>query len=133
VALTLSGRIYKRHFYGLIKSEQIIEALQHLQRHVPAKIILIWDRARIHVSKKVQTYLADHPEIEIEFLPAYAPELNPEEYCQGMSNKLSRMLGPAVNPKCDRCWIGALLACDIDPTSCSVSFTQPAFLLGNSG
>ena len=31
----------------------------------------------------VQHYLAMHPEIHIEFLPAYAPELNPEEYCHG--------------------------------------------------
>jgi transposase len=83
VALTLSGRIYKRHFNGSIKSEQIIEALQHLHRHVPGKIILIWDRARIHICKKVRTYLADHPKIEVEFLPAYSPELNPEEYCHG--------------------------------------------------
>jgi transposase len=83
VALTLSGKIYKRHFYGSIKSEQIIEALQHLRRHVPGKIILIWDRARIHTSKKVQSYLSGHTEIEVELLPAYSPELNPEEYCHG--------------------------------------------------
>ena len=83
VALTLSGRIYKRHFEGAMKSEQIIETLDHLQRHLPGKIILIWDRARIHTSKKVQNYLSDHPEICVELLPAYAPELNPEEYCHG--------------------------------------------------
>ena len=83
MALTLSGRIYKRHFNGSIKSEQIIESLQHLQRHVPGKIILIWDRARIHPSKKVRNYHSDHPEIYVEFLPAYPPELNPEEYCHG--------------------------------------------------
>lgn len=83
VALSLSGRIYKRHFDGSIKSEQVIEALQHLQRHIPGKIILIWDRARIHTSKKVRNYLSDHPEIYVEFLPAYSPELNPEEYCHG--------------------------------------------------
>jgi transposase len=83
VALTLSGRIYKRHFNGSIKSEQIIEALQHLLRHVPGKIILIWDRARIHTSKKILTYLSDYPEIDVKLLPAYAPELNPEEYCHG--------------------------------------------------
>jgi transposase len=83
VALSLSGRIYKRHFHGSIKSEQIIQSLQHLHRHVPGKIILIWDRARIHTSKKVRNFLSNHPEIYIEFLPAYSPELNPEEYCHG--------------------------------------------------
>ncbi len=47
------------------------------------KIILIWDRARIHRSKITKVYLQNHPEIRMEELPAYAPELNPEEYCHG--------------------------------------------------
>jgi putative transposase len=84
VALTLSGKIYKRHFDGAMKSEQIIATLQHLQRHLPGKIILIWDRARIHTSKKVQRYLTNHSDIYVELLPAYSPELNPEEYCHGL-------------------------------------------------
>ena len=44
---------------------------------------MIWDRARIHKSKVMQAYLQQHPEIIIEALPAYAPQLNPEEYCHG--------------------------------------------------
>jgi transposase len=83
VALTLSSRIYKLHFEGSIQSEQIIEMLEHLQRHVPATLILIWDRARIHTRRQVSDYLSKHPEIRVELLPAYAPELNPEEYCHG--------------------------------------------------
>lgn len=82
-ALTLSGKLYKRHFEGALRSEHTIQALQHLQSHLPGRIILIWDRARIHTSKKVQEYLSKHPEIQVELLPAYAPELNPEEYCHG--------------------------------------------------
>jgi transposase len=83
VTLTLSGRIYKRHFEGALRSEQVIETLEHLQRHIPGKIILMWDRASIHLSKKTQSYLCAHPEIMVVLLPAYAPELNPEEYCHG--------------------------------------------------
>ncbi len=83
VALTLSGKIYKRHFEGSINSQKLIEALDPLRRHVPGIIILIWDRARIHRSKIVNAYLENHPEILIEELPPYAPELNPEEYCHG--------------------------------------------------
>jgi transposase len=82
-ALTLSGKIYKRHFEGSIQSDQILLSLEHLQRNVPGQIILIWDRARPHQSRKTQTYLADHPELHVEELPPYAPELNPEEYCHG--------------------------------------------------
>lgn len=83
VGFTLAGKIYKRHFDGGMKSEQVIESLQHLQRHIPGRIILIWDRASIHTSRKTQAYLGAHPEILIEPLPSYAPELNPEEYCHG--------------------------------------------------
>ncbi len=83
VALTFSGKIYKRHFEGSVNSQKLIEALDHLRRHVAGKLILIWDRARIHRSKITKAYLEEHPEILIEELPAYAPELNPEEYCHG--------------------------------------------------
>jgi len=83
VALTMSGKIYKRHFEGSMKSEQLIATLQHLQHYLRGKIILIWDRARTHKSKMTQAYLATHTEISVEELPAYAPELNPEEYCHG--------------------------------------------------
>jgi len=83
VALTMSGKIYKCHFEGSIKSDQVITSLQHLQQHLSGRIILIWDRARTHKSRKTQTYLATHTEISVEELPAYAPELNPEEYCHG--------------------------------------------------
>jgi transposase len=83
VALTLSGKIYKRHFEGSVNSQKLIQALDHLRRYVPGKIILIWDRARIHRSKITKAYLQIHPEILVEELPAYAPELNPEEYCHG--------------------------------------------------
>lgn len=87
VALTLSGRIYKRHFEGSVNSHKLIEALEHLRRHLSGKIILIWDRARIHRSKITKAYLQNHPEILIEELPAYSPELNPEEYCHGNVKK----------------------------------------------
>jgi transposase len=83
IALTLSGKIYKRHFGGSLNSTKLIEALDHLCRHLPGKIILIWDRARIHRSQITKTYLQNYPDILIEELPAYAPELNPEEYCHG--------------------------------------------------
>ena len=78
-----------------MKSEQTIQALKHLQRHIPGRIILIWDRARIHTSKKVQDYLSKHPEICVELLPAYAPELNPEEYCHGNVKQHLRNLRPS--------------------------------------
>jgi transposase len=83
VGLSLSGKIYKRHFKSSIKSPQVIRFLQHLLQFFPQGFILIWDRARIHTSALTRTFLTEHPEIQHEHFPAYAPELNPEEYCHG--------------------------------------------------
>jgi transposase len=82
-ALALTGKVYKLHFAGSMSSEQVVRFLKHLQQHLTGHIILIWDRARIHTGATTQKYLRDHREIHQEFLPAYAPELNPEEYCHG--------------------------------------------------
>jgi len=96
VALTLAGKIYKRHFEGSVKSEQLIETLAHVQRQIPGTLILIWDHASIHRSQLTQTYLREHPEILIEELPAYAPELNPEEFCHGNVKQHLKNARPAT-------------------------------------
>lgn len=83
IGLTLSGKIYKRHFDKAIDSDRVIIALEHIGRQIKGKWILIWDRGKIHRSDKVKAYLAHHPEIIVEWLPPYAPEINPEEYCHG--------------------------------------------------
>ncbi len=57
--------------------------LRHLDWHIPGKRVVIWDRLNTHRSAVVKAYVRAHPEIRIEELPAYAPELNPEEYCHG--------------------------------------------------
>ncbi len=66
VMLTRSGKIYKRHFEGSVKSDGVIRSLEHLRRHVARPIILIWDNASIHRSRKVQDYLASHADIQVE-------------------------------------------------------------------
>jgi transposase len=83
VGLTASGRIFKRHFVGGMKSPQVIEALEHIRRYLPHGFILVCDHASIHTSEETLCYFFEHPEIVVEPLPKYASELNPEEYCHG--------------------------------------------------
>ena len=45
--------------------------------------MVIWDRLQAHRSAAVKGYRAQHPEIMVEELPTYAPDLNPEEGCHG--------------------------------------------------
>lgn len=95
VGLTVSGRIYKRHFRQAIAGTDLVVALEHLRRHIGGPFILIWDRAPTHRAGVVRRYLADHPEITIEWLPPYAPEINPEESCHGNVKQHLRNATPA--------------------------------------
>lgn len=83
VAFTLSGRIYKRNFNHAICGTDFVVFLRHLQRWVPGPLLLIWDRLQVHRRAAVKSYLSKHPEIMVEELPGYAPELNPGEDCHG--------------------------------------------------
>lgn len=79
-ALALWRVLFQFH-KGSIKSAQVVEFLKHLQRHIPGKLLILWDGAPIHRSKLVKHYLADTKgRVRVEPLPAYAPELNPVEY-----------------------------------------------------
>jgi transposase len=76
--------IFFRLYPGTIRSEQVVVFLRHLLRHVPGKLLVIWDGLRSHRSKLVKNFVATKKNrLELEFLPAYAPELNPVEYIWG--------------------------------------------------
>jgi len=69
---------------GSIKSLQVIEFLKDLQQQVPGKILILWDGAPIHRSLLVKNFVAaTQGRLQVERLPAYAPELNPVEYMWG--------------------------------------------------
>ena len=67
-----------------IKSAQVIGFLEHLQRYVQGKLLVVWDGLPAHRSKAVAEYLTStQGRVWVERLPAYAPELNPIEYLWG--------------------------------------------------
>ena len=75
---------YFRLFPGAIRAPQVIEFLRHLQRHLPGKLLVVWDGLQTHRSRLVREYVArQRGRLVLEFLPAYAPELNPVEYLWG--------------------------------------------------
>ena len=63
-----------------VHGEDVVEFLRILQRQVRRRLTVLWDGSTVHgKSKVVRAFLAEHPEIVAEDLPAYAPELNPDE------------------------------------------------------
>ena len=72
---------YFRLFPGTIRSPQIIEFLSHLMRHIPGKLLIIWDGLPGHHSRAVWDFVGQQRgRLWLEYLPGYAPELNPVEY-----------------------------------------------------
>jgi transposase len=62
-----------------VHGEDIVAYLRELKLHLGGPMTIIWDSGKPHRAKVVQLFLAAHPEIAIESLPFYAPELNPDE------------------------------------------------------
>jgi hypothetical protein len=81
IALYLQFR--RRSFKG----PDVKRFLQYLLKHVRGPIVLLWDRGRIHRDHTVKTWCEEHPRLDVEEFPGYAPELNPAEYvwCQSDS------------------------------------------------
>ena len=72
---------YFRFFPGAIRSPQIILFLSHLLCHIPGKLLIVWDGLPGHRSRAVWDFVREQRgRLWLEFLPAYAPELNPVEY-----------------------------------------------------
>ena len=96
IGLTLSGKIYKRHFEHALGAMDILRALKHFQRHIAKPMIIVWDRFNAHRATIVRDYMAAHPELEVEWLPPYAPDLNPGEGCHGNIKQHLRNAAPAT-------------------------------------
>jgi transposase len=78
------ARFYFRLFAGAIRSPQIVQFLKALSEVIGKKLLIIWDRLQAHKSKLVRAFVEQtNGGIALEYLPAYAPELNPVECIWG--------------------------------------------------
>lgn len=63
-----------------IKKEDVVEFLKSLRRHIRDRVVLILDNLPAHRSGAVAEYVkANKRWLQVEWLPPYAPELNPLE------------------------------------------------------
>ena len=67
---------------GAVHQEDTVRTLRHLARHIKRPIALLWDGLAQHRAKIVREFLAHKKNrfVIVERFPAYAPELNPQEY-----------------------------------------------------
>lgn len=95
-ALSNGGQLSFSIFEGRFTAKLFIEFLDRLIRSRPdRKIFLICDNHSTHHAKTVKKWVADRADrIELHFLPAYSPELNPDEYLNQDVKRHVRQLYP---------------------------------------
>jgi transposase len=70
-----------------IRREQVLGFLRYLLRHLRGHVIVIWDNASIHKGDALRELCARFPRLNLEWLPPYAPEFNPDEGVWGLAKK----------------------------------------------
>jgi len=75
---------YFQIFEKAVGKEELIIFLAYLVRYLKPRLLIVWDRLPAHRSRLVREFLDSlGGQIVIEYLPPYAPELNPVEYLWG--------------------------------------------------
>lgn len=59
----------------------IVRFLKHLLHQIAGKLLVIWDQLPAHRGQAVKDFLCDGAakRLQLELLPSYAPDLNPDE------------------------------------------------------
>jgi len=79
--VTNQGKVRFMIYEGRMQASLFLVFLGRRVRDAPKKVFLIVDNLRLHEAAEVQEWLRGKEEqIEIFYLPKYAPELNPDEY-----------------------------------------------------
>jgi transposase len=83
-------------YKGALNASLFIMFLRRLIKAAEKKVFLIVDNLRVHHAMKVNEWVAAHKdEIALFYLPAYAPEHNPDEY---LNNDLKQQLRNMPRP-----------------------------------
>lgn len=79
--VSTNGKLYILVRRGTIATKQVLVFLRHLLRHVRGRMIVLWDNLNTHRAVSVKRFVHDNRRrLSIEYLPAYCPELNPDEW-----------------------------------------------------
>ena len=70
---------FRLHPDANVNTACVMDFLEHLQRQLRCPIVLLWDRFQAHLGQLIQQCVPSGS-AHLEYLPAYAPELNPVEY-----------------------------------------------------
>lgn len=79
--VTNQGKVRFMVYDDKMNSQTLIKFMRRLIKDSEKKVFLILDNLKVHHSHLVKDWLKEHEtKIEVFHLPAYSPELNPDEY-----------------------------------------------------
>ena len=83
-AVAPSGRLWFRCYRGNLNAERFVEFMTALLRDIRGEIVVVMDSHPAHLAEEAQVFYADRAaRLQVELLPKYAPELNPDEHVWG--------------------------------------------------
>lgn len=96
-AISGTGKLQWMPLKEAMNAELFLKFLKQMIKGRKRKVILIVDNLKVHHSRIVRAWLEDKKDrIELVYLPAYSPEINPDEY---LNNDLKQSLSINAVPR----------------------------------
>ena len=97
-ALDNRGKVRFMLYKETMTAKVLLRFVKRLITDAKRKVFVILDNLRVHHAKIVRDWVSKHShEIELQYLPAYSPDLNPDEYLNGDLKARMRNAKPARN------------------------------------
>ena len=95
-AVSNRGDLYFKLYSGAMTSLKYIRFLNALCKETQKTVVLVVDNLKVHHSRLVKRWLKKHSaKIHVFYLPAYSPELNPDELVNGDLKRAIEQREPA--------------------------------------
>ncbi len=76
--------LYGLFFWDNIGQDEVVAFLRQVLRHLRGHVIALLDNSNTHRGVPLQDLCRAIPRLHLEYFPAYAPELNPDEAVWGL-------------------------------------------------
>ena len=99
-AISNRGKLRFMLYKDSMNADKLIDFMRRLVHDSKKKVFLILDNLRVHHSRNVRAWLLEHrDEIEVFYLPPYAPQYNPDEL---LNSDLKRSISKRPSPRSDK-------------------------------
>lgn len=127
-AVNNQGKLRFMIYKETMTAKVLIRFMERLIKDANRKVFLILDNLRVHHAKLVKAWLEENTKrIEVYYLPAYTPEMNPDEYLNCDLKQGIRASSPARNQKqLERKVLGIMRKLQALPGRVKSYFSHPA-------